>query len=226
MTSHWITETHFDKDIGIDRKIIPSNEKVSVIYNGIADTAHPKDLNKDLAAEIHSIAFIGRVSQQKNPQIAIASMAYLPSDFRLTVFCNNAKDEALVKKITSLKLENRVKLIDNVNDTAKVIHQYDALLVTSRYEGMPLCMIEAMSASLPIITSNVCGLKELVTDGKNGYLVNDICSAESYAKAIIKLFKSIQHTKDLGLASRQRYLENHTLIKMTNELKRVFSQFC
>ena len=226
VTSHWITETHFDKDIGIDRKIIPSNEKVSVIYNGIADTAHPKDLNKDLAAEIHSIAFIGRVSQQKNPQIAIASMAYLPSDFRLTVFCNNAKDEALVKKITSLKLENRVKLIDNVNDTAKVIHQYDALLVTSRYEGMPLCMIEAMSASLPIITSNVCGLKELVTDGKNGYLVNDICSAESYAKAIIKLFKSIQHTKDLGLASRQRYLENHTLIKMTNELKRVFSQFC
>lgn len=225
LTAHWITETHFDKEVGIQRKIIPADNNVTVIYNGIEDTASSKQWDEKQTSDIKQIAFVGRVSEQKKPLVAIAVMSHLPNEFQLTVFCDNAKDENLINMIASLRLEKRVKLVDNELDTANALYQYDMLLVTSKYEGMPLCMLEAMSAALPMVTSNVCGLKELVTNGENGYLVNDINSAESYSKSILKVFSSYEHTKSLGLKSRQRYLENHTLIKMTNQLKHVFSQF-
>lgn len=222
-TTHWVTETYFDRDVGLSRKIIPNLNKVSVVYNGVQGVKSVNDCRQHNVNDDYQIVFVGRVSIQKNPIMAVKVMTFLPERYYLTIYCDKSNDKKLNEAITSLRLGNRVKLISNVLNTSELMYKYDALLVTSQYEGMPLCMLEAMSASLPIVASDTCGLKELVVDGENGFLVKDFNCAKSYAEKILQVFKTEEKRRGYGIASRERYFKHHTLNGMTNKLASVFN---
>ncbi|MFT7686033.1 MAG: glycosyltransferase involved in cell wall biosynthesis [Candidatus Azotimanducaceae bacterium] len=221
MTSFWITETHYDQKIGTDSGAISNICKSRVIANGI-----PKPITqprKPLDRTKVQMAFVGRISFQKNPLLAVESLSYLPQNYLLTMFCDNAKDIALNNRIEEMSLSDRIILIDDETNTASIINSYDLLLVTSRYEGMPLSIIEAMSAGLPIVSTNVCGLRELVIDRDNGILV-DGENPEHIAKAITELMSNPAKAKAMGRRSVQLYEEKHTLPTMISNLEKVFSE--
>jgi len=58
------------------------------------------------------------------------------------------------------------------NDATEVMKQYDFLVQLSDTEGMPMVILEALSVGLPVITTNYPSAKELITHGKNGYIVD------------------------------------------------------
>ncbi|MGH1540993.1 MAG: glycosyltransferase [Arenicella sp.] len=222
LTNHWITETQFDLDAGVKHKAIPSPVSATVIPNGIEENNAPRDTEKNHSETI-SLAFIGRISNQKNPSLAIKTMASLPEKYTLTLYCDDASNPALIKLIKECELSSRIDMIDTVKQTASIIHRHDALLVTSLYEGMPLSIIEAMSAGLPIVSTNICGLSELVRHEKNGLLV-DSFSATDIAAAIIRIFDNKELALNMGNASRELYLQHHTIGAMASNIKTVYEK--
>ena len=67
------------------------------------------------------------------------------------------------------------------------LNNYDALLYTSLFDGMPNILLEVAQAKLPIIASNVGGISEFIENDKTGILVEDIRNSKPYAEAIIQL---------------------------------------
>jgi len=60
----------------------------------------------------------------------------------------------------------------NHEKLSKKFHNYDFFILTSNYEGNPKTILEAMSSMLPVIATSVVGIKEIIKDGKNGFLIN------------------------------------------------------
>lgn len=220
-TSHWITETQFDKSIGIARGIIVNPDSCTVIPNGIRKPKTLRDLKPD--TKIKKLVFVGRVSYQKNPQLALKVLSKLPDDFHLMMYCDNAEHPELLKAIRKHKLELRVKLFDNEFKTAEVLHNYDLMLITSRYEGMPLSAIEGMAAGLPIVAMNACGLSELIIEKANGYLI-DSADPKEFANQIEAIFSSTTTLTEMSASSKRQFDSYHRLESMVIRISTVFKK--
>jgi glycosyltransferase involved in cell wall biosynthesis len=72
---------------------------------------------------------------------------------------------------------------------------YDIFLYTSLYDGLPNILLEVAEKGMPIVTSNVGGVSDLIEDGVTGYLVENVNDVDLYVAAINKLSISKQRTK-------------------------------
>ena len=118
---------------------------------------------------------VGRLVNQKNFESLIRAWAIVYQDhrdWRLEIWGDGALRKCLEELIYRLNLEAAVSLKGYTDDIQSKYTSASFLVCSSLFEGLPLMMIEAMSAGLPIVSyACPCGPKDLVREGKNGYLV-------------------------------------------------------
>lgn len=101
--------------------------------------------------------------------------------------------------------------------------KYDMYLYTSKFDGMPNALLEAMSLGLPVVASNVGGIKEVVKDGKTGYLVNEIENEDAYIRALQKAWSDKKKLKEIQKNMKSVIEKQHSWIQYKKTLKSVFS---
>ena len=106
-------------------------------------------------------------------------------------------------------LADCVRLLGEWIDIAPVLAVADIFILPSRWEGLPMALLEAMAVGLPVIATRVEGVEETITDGIDGLLVPPEDSDE-LARAIIRLLKDPESQKKFGAAARTRVLQHHT----------------
>ena len=114
----------------------------------------------------------GRLSDQKNQKLLIDAFHELLSEqvhAKLIILGDGPNKECLNQQVKQLGLENDVSLLGNVDNIEEYMARVDVFILSSLYEGLPLVLLEAMAAGLPIISTDVGGVKDIVTD--NGILV-------------------------------------------------------
>ena len=118
----------------------------------------------------------------------------------------------LKKMIDSLAVQDFIMQTGISNDVPDYMLSADIYLQPSRSEGIGMALMEAASASLPLIGTNVGGIPEIVKDGYNGFLVppND---PDSLAKAILNLLVNDEKRKFFGENSKTLYHEKFTISK-------------
>lgn len=79
--------------------------------------------------------------------------------------------EALEKLCSTFHVEGKVKFLGLRKDISSLMSAADAYLMSSKWEGLPIVLLEASASGLPIVTTDVGGNKEIVHDGSNGYMV-------------------------------------------------------
>jgi glycosyltransferase involved in cell wall biosynthesis len=105
---------------------------------------------------------------------AFAPVAREHPDWRLDIYGEGSERESLTRRITRLRLDGRVRLPGYTDDFRGVLAGAAAYALTSRAEGFPMVLIEAMSAGVPLVAMDCPrGPGEIVDDGKNGLLVED-----------------------------------------------------
>ncbi|OYX65089.1 MAG: hypothetical protein B7Y88_10500 [Sphingomonadales bacterium 32-64-17] len=103
-----------------------------------------------------SLLFVGRLEPQKNPLLALAAAARLRDlgvAFKLTVIGGGAMEQRVRKEITRLGLAEHVTLQGHVANPAPFFREADMLLMTSRYEGVPAVIGEALVAGMPFVAT-------------------------------------------------------------------------
>jgi glycosyltransferase involved in cell wall biosynthesis len=103
-----------------------------------------------------------------------------------------------------------------VENMKELLNKSHVFTLISHFEALPLSIIEAMSASLPVIASKVGGVSELVTDGDNGFLIND-----GNVDLIVKRFNDLileENQTKMGMRGRERYLEKYSAELMSNSI--------
>ena len=95
--------------------------------------------------------------------------------------------------------------------------------MNSTLEGMPLVLLEAMSCSLPVVTTPAGGIPELVRPGKDGVVTKGF-GQEEYAQAIIEILENDEKRKKIGKAGRKRVEESFSAERIVKMYEKVFEE--
>lgn len=194
-----------EKELGMEQ--VHYKEKRAYVWsNSVPDaqTVPPSGLKETSPY----ICYIGRPSYQKNPFFLVnvireVHKAYPDIRFYILGVGYYSPDlEQMKRMITQYQLENTIELFPWLSHDETMGYVKNALfyLTTSRYEGLPLAVIEAMSLGKCIVTSDVLGNKDCVKDGYNGYLLP--LQENLFAKKIIELIEHPDLTETFGKNSR------------------------
>jgi N-acetyl-alpha-D-glucosaminyl L-malate synthase BshA len=127
------------------------------------------------------------------------------------------------RKIEALDLCNNIHLLGVKSNMQEIMCSADMFLLNSTLEGMPLVLLEAMSCSLPLITTPAGGIPELVRPGKDGMVTKGF-EQEEFAQAIIELLENDEKRKKLGQAGRKRVEESFSAARIVKMYEKVFEE--
>ncbi len=96
----------------------------------------------------------------------------LQGDFKLWFVGEGPTASEIRAKAIRAELGNRVVFMGARNDVAELLSKAHIFVLASNYEGLPISILEAMRAGLPVVASDVGGVSECVTEGSTGFLVN------------------------------------------------------
>lgn len=158
---------------------VAPERKVSVVHNGIDLGAQPAaggDPIRDqlgIRPESPVIGTVGRLSEVKRQDVLVRAFAKvrerLPSA-HLVIVGDGPLKEALVALVAELNVGDAVHLVGYQPEPRRYFGVMSVFALTSRSEGMPLVVLEAWAAALPVVASNVGGLPDLIRDGETGVL--------------------------------------------------------
>lgn len=115
----------------------------------------------------------GRLHRQKGFDVLIEAMANpdMPSNALLLLAGMGPEHANLTARIAELGLEEKVRLLGDRDDVDRLLRMCDVFVMSSRWEGSPLALREAMEAGVPIVATNVGGIPDMVEDGVSALLV-------------------------------------------------------
>ena len=147
---------------------------------------------------------VGRLKAPKDFLTLVRGLALLPPGSVHALIVGEGPDRpALEAEIRRLGIGDRVQLLGERHDVAELLAGADMFVLSSASEGMPVSVLEAMAAGLPVVGSRVGGVPELVLDGETGLLVEPGDPGE-LAAAIGRLVADPELSRQLGEAGRER----------------------
>lgn len=215
-----------DMEKGMKSGLTPKG-KACLIYNGISNMPEDKyELRKEyeIPENIPVLASIARLSEPKDPLFTIRLADRIRNaglDFRLLLIGDGSLRKDCERMIEELKIDKHVLLLGMRADVRKIIHDIDIVLLFSKWEGLPISVIEAMFAGKPVVASNVGGIKELIDHGKNGYLLDDF-HMESGVAYISDLIHDAKLRETMGMTGRSMACSRFTLDRMVRQYHELY----
>ena len=195
--------------------------RYTVIPNGIDADAFSRDdeARRRLRSEWNVaddevlFAFVGRLDRQKGIDTLLEAMGLLGRRgelIRLVVAGDGPKRKLLSKFIAGREGTGCVRALGFVDDVPGVLSAADAMVMPSRWEGLPLASVEAMAAGLPVLATRTAGLEEVVADGETGILVEPD-DPPALAEVMVHLAGDVALRMRLGSAGRRRVVERFNI---------------
>ena len=97
----------------------------------------------------------------------------------------------------------------------------DVFCLTSLREGLPIGLIEAMAAGLPVVGTNVAGIRDVITPDEDGVLV-ELGDVTALKDALVRLLQDEQRRKALGRSGRRKAVEKYSLQRCVREYEQLF----
>lgn len=206
--------------------------KIKVISNGIDGNKYKNKIDKSKKRKElgidnkHNIilGFVGRLSPEKGLIYLIKAMETLVKEFSnllLMIAGEGVLLEELKREAIALGIERNIRFLGPRSDINEILGILDVFVLPSLREGLPLVLLEAAAASLPMIATDVGGNKQVVTEGINGFIVkpgDDI----SLSDAIKKLIMDEDMRKEFGCRSFDFFINNFTVEKMMKEYEIIY----
>jgi glycosyltransferase involved in cell wall biosynthesis len=150
------------------------------------------------------VTHIGRFSVQKNHALLIEAFAQVRADAPLYLLLvgGGELENAVREQVAGLGLQERVRFLGIRADVADILRASDVFVLSSRWEGNPMSVMEAMAAGLPVVSTAVGGVPELVREGETGLLVPSE-DAGALARALQALVDDPARRAAMGTAARR-----------------------
>lgn len=168
---------------------------------------------------------VGRLEEQKGFDRLIncwAAIAKQHPDWHLDIYGEGSLHDKLQQQISCLKLNHQITLCGRKENMMEIYLNYSLHVMSSRYEGQGIVLIEAQACGLPSVTFDFkYGAKDIIRNGINGLLVEQ-GNEEAFSNAICKMLSSTQLREEYGRNAIQiskAYSEEHIFEKWLNLLQ-------
>lgn len=200
--------SHYDaKNLEVEK----ITHHIHCVYNGICPIETSKELTFQLPEKYtKTVLCIARLSPQKNSDLFMAVAALLPH-------------YAFVWIGNQMELDNHpdnVYFLGNIPDAGRYNSIADLFILPSNYEGLPMVILEAMSAGRPVVASNVGGISEIVIDGENGYVVEN--TPQAFAEKISCILENEETRRLFAENAQHRFMRELTVDKMVEGYLRIY----
>lgn len=228
MCSKIVAVSSMAKQQALDEGI--QNEKIEIIANGInpvridSRVREQKRVALGLKPDDIFILNVARMVREKSQYFLIDAVKILSENYpqiRTMIAGDGPLRTELEEQVRVTALQDTFWLPGRRSDVPELLNAADIFVLYSEIEGMPLSLMEAMSAKLPVIASEIGANRDLVTNGISGILV-PFDSAEKLAAAIGNLIDDETFRKQLGEEAGRVITEQFTVEKSCDAYKRLF----
>ncbi len=203
----------------------------TMIPNGVALTV--PDANRETlrqqrgwALDERVIISVGRLSPEKGYEDLLKAFALLAPrtpNVRLVLVGDGAQRAALQTLQAQLGLNGRVTFAGQQQDVAGWLAAADLYVQPSRREGLPLAVLEAMAAGVPVVATDVGDLAQVIMDGRNGYLV-PAQQPEALAEKLVTLVQQLDRQQAVIDAAKALVRERYSDAHMVQAVERVYEE--
>ena len=163
------------------------------------------------------VGTVGRLAPEKDQALLIEAMApLLSAGRRLVIVGEGAEHDALCARIARTPGGRYVHMLGEREDVEDILAAFDAFALTSRTEGLPLVLLEAMAAGLPVLSTAVGGIPDLVNDGLTG-LLSRAGDRTSLTRQLECLSTDESLSRQIGEAGRHQVVQRHSVDRMASE---------
>jgi glycosyltransferase involved in cell wall biosynthesis len=189
----------FERQVGCE---VPNAEVIRNPFNVAFDAAPPwRPLGDN--GELH-LACVARLHPPSKGQHilleALSDPAWRARNWRLSLYGNGPMRNSIERMVQHLGLRDHVSFLGYETSVDKIWANNHVLILPSRYEGLPLAMVEAMLCSRPVVATDVAGHSEIIEDGITGFLA-DAPTSISVRGALERVWSQRSELEAMGRAA-------------------------
>lgn len=224
MAARWceriIVVSMADKRLAMQYRI-GNNDKFIMIHNGISDIKTNAQSRPRHAAP--GLIMVARFAPPKQQAILVHAVAGIDDDLHVTLVGDGPRLPEIQQLVTRLGLTGKVEFTGNTDAVASYLSRADLFVLVSDWEGFPISILEAMRAGLPVLASDVGGIREAVADKVNGRLLasNDVATLRA---VLLELLRAPEQRLVMGQRSREIYLEKFTAAGMLDRTAGLYDE--
>jgi sugar transferase (PEP-CTERM/EpsH1 system associated) len=180
----------------------------------------------DLGTEVTIIGTVGRFVEPKGYSYLLEAMVELRkqnSNIRALLVGDGSLRLAMEEKAETLDLPDILVFTGIRRDVPMILALLDVFVLPSLWEGLPIALLEAMAAGLPVVATRVGGVPEVVVDGVTGFLVPPR-DPQALADAILRLLRDPDLRRRMGEAGHARVAEHFSVEQMVGKTEALYEQ--
>ena len=214
-----IAVSRYDRELALRHGVLPP-ERIRVVPNGVPDVPERATPGR----EPPRIVMVARFAPQKDHALLLRALSGLRDlPWSLDLVGEGPLLEEVRTLAGRLGLEDRVRFWGKRKDVAEVLAQAQVFALASRWEGLPLSVLEAMRAGLPVVATDVGGVREAVEEGVTGYLVprgDEVALRER----LRRLLEDPRLRESMGASARRAYEERFTRERMLRDTWSIYEE--
>lgn len=215
------------------RRFGVAEERLRLIENGIDVDRFQRRKTRQEArqalgwpAEGRVIGAVGRLSPEKGFDLLIESVRRLLPQFpelRLVIAGEGPELAALQRQIVANGLSESVRLLGFCDDVLGFLEALDIFVLSSRREGLPNVVLEAMASEVPVVSTRVGGVPQLLSDGVDG-LLTDADNVEGLTDALARMLSDPPLQDRLARAARETVCRSWSFAARMDRLRHVYEE--
>lgn len=199
-------------------------KKSEVLYNILDIDVLYNKMKEDRKEYNYDVVYIGRLTAQKDPYRLMKVFSILirnvPS-VKIAVVGTGELEVEIKKLAQKYKLLKNVDFLGFQSNPLKLLHDSKVMIMTSRWEGTPMCALEALALGVPIVATPTDGLKDIVYNGRNGFLSGD---DNELADRIIEIIQDTERQKQMSNECISKAIIYNNKEQYRNEILKAYSK--
>jgi len=167
---------------------------------------------------------VGRLDAVKDYQTLLHAIAGLPARGVLLIAGSGPLESRLLQMARTLCINERVRFLGFQTEVCALMQAADAFVLSSRWEGLPLTLLEAGACGLPSVATNVCGSREIIVEDQTGFLVPpaDPMGLQRAMATMMELASDDLET--MGINARQRIKDRYELTCILDQWESLYAR--
>jgi glycosyltransferase involved in cell wall biosynthesis len=218
-------------------KIAPK-DKIEVIPLGLDLSAFVEKSNESrlkarkklsLSSDEVAIGIIGRLAPIKDHHFFLDAIELVLSKtkikIRVFIVGDGTEKFSIQERVNEInsKYPGKIKMTSWIREMVPIYHALDLVCLSSKNEGTPVSLIEAQAAGLPVLSNDVGGVRDIVKNGKSGYIVpkNNL---QAYTEKLLELIESPELRTQMGGCQKDEILKRYQYQRLVDDMRQYYNK--